>query len=284
MHVVPAANLACPLDHTPLTQQGMSLLCPHGHNFDIARQGYINLLPVQHKRSRDPGDTKEMLLARNEFLSAGWYEAVSDRLNRMVADRLPPQEKVCVLDAGCGEGYYLQRLQHALKSSGRFSALNLIGMDISRPAIQQAARRSREISWIVGNNSQPPIVSESVDCVVCVFGFHSFAGFTQVLKSAGTVVLVEPGEDHLKQLREIIYPSLKQKDYAAAQVPGFTLVDEQRLSFELNRLSNASIQQLLLMTPHLHRAQQAGREQALQRESLTTEVDMWFRVYQKNNE
>ena len=64
--------LACPLDGLPLQSTGTAWRCASGHSFDIASQGYTNLLPVQHKRSRDPGDSKEMVAARRRFLTAGF--------------------------------------------------------------------------------------------------------------------------------------------------------------------------------------------------------------------
>ena len=61
----------CPLCHAPLDPEGKSFVCPQGHQFDKAKEGYVNLLPVQHKRPKDPGDSSEMMQARRTFLDAG---------------------------------------------------------------------------------------------------------------------------------------------------------------------------------------------------------------------
>ena len=78
MHVTAAANLACPIDALPLATDGTVLRCPAGHCFDRAREGYCNLLVVQHKASLDPGDSREMVAARHRFLNAGHYAPVAD--------------------------------------------------------------------------------------------------------------------------------------------------------------------------------------------------------------
>ena len=91
-------QLACPLDGLPLTRHDRQLLCPDGHSFDIARQGYANLLPVQHKKSRHPGDSQAMVEARVAFLDSGAYAPIAEQLAQSAAAVLPAQGEVCVLD------------------------------------------------------------------------------------------------------------------------------------------------------------------------------------------
>ena len=101
----------CPICSEPLGREGNSLVCPNRHSFDIARQGYVNLLTVQQKHSLDPGDTRQQVLARREFLEAGYYAPISDALNH-AALRCHAQGEI--LDIGCGEGYYSARLAAAI--------------------------------------------------------------------------------------------------------------------------------------------------------------------------
>ena len=93
----------CPLCHAPLTRSEHSFSCPQRHQFDIAKEGYVNLLPVQHKRSRDPGDSAEMMQARRAFLDAGHYQPLRDAIALQLQTRLPAQAEA-VLDIGCGWG------------------------------------------------------------------------------------------------------------------------------------------------------------------------------------
>ena len=93
MSALPFTALACPLDGAPLQRQAVSLRCPEGHCFDLAAQGYVNLLPVQNKRSRDPGDSKEMVAARRRFLEVGHYQPIADAVARAVLAAAVPGRK-----------------------------------------------------------------------------------------------------------------------------------------------------------------------------------------------
>ena len=108
MSITPFKALACPLDGTPLHCTGSAWTCASGHSFDIASQGYTNLLPMQNKRSRDPGDSKEMVAARRRFLTAGFYQPIAAAVSRAVLADLPADASISCLDAGCGEGYYMR--------------------------------------------------------------------------------------------------------------------------------------------------------------------------------
>lgn len=102
-------SFTCPLCHQPLTQINNSVICPQRHQFDVAKEGYINLLPVQHKRSRDPGDSAEMMQARRAFLDAGHYQPLRDAVINLLRERLD-QSATAILDIGCGEGITLMLL------------------------------------------------------------------------------------------------------------------------------------------------------------------------------
>ena len=127
MRILPFTALACPLDGAPLRRQDAAWKCPAGHSFDIASQGHTHLLPVQHKRSLDPGDSKEMVAARRRFLNAGHYQPIAEAVARATLDGLP-NEAAC-LDAGCGEGYYLRQLAAAATTANK--TLAVLGLERS---------------------------------------------------------------------------------------------------------------------------------------------------------
>lgn len=283
MNIIRAHNLACPIDDGILEQRDKQLVCSHGHSFDIARQGYVNLLPVQHKRSKQPGDSKAMVLARTEFLNSGVYQGVASQLTDMVLAQLTDSDDACLLDAGCGEGYYLDRVLRAAKQTPGNKRLSFIGLDISKDAILQATKRNREISWLVGTNRQPPVAAESVDIILCLFGFLNYPGFNKILKSGGKVILLDPGPEHLQELRKIIYPEItkQQQTKLSLEESGFTLIDKQTLRFKTELTNKEQINHLLLMTPHFYRASKQGRDKAGQLEQLEITVDVIFRVLAK---
>ncbi len=283
MRLDKATNLACPLDGLALERDERQLRCANGHSFDLARQGYVNLLPVQNKKSREPGDSAEMVEARRRFLDAGFYAPISQALNTLALQHLPVGA-VCIVDAGCGEGYYLDRLGGALTQRADVEQASLIGLDIAKPAVIAAARRNRAVTWLVASNSNPALLPASVDLILCMFGFPVYPAFAQMLKAGGKVLLVDAGPDHLLQLREIIYPEVRKSPPPAldkAELAGFRLVADETLNYRTPELNRGQIADLLVMTPHLYRATRAGKEAAAQLESIRLTVDVVLRVLEK---
>ena len=272
MSIGPFQALACPLDGTPLHCTGSAWTCASGHSFDIASQGYTNLLPVQHKRSRDPGDSKEMVAARRRFLTAGFYRPIAAAVGRAVLADLPADATISCLDAGCGEGYYLRQLAAA---AGDEHTLALLGLDISKWAVLSAAKQDKRPSWVVGSNAKLPVLPGTLDRLLCLFGFPVYPEFARVLKPGGLLLQVDAGPDHLRELREIIYPSLKPERPDVMPTPaGFRRLPTQTLGFPIELTHAAQIADLLAMTPHLHRASAEGRAKAAALTTLSLSVEV----------
>src|SRR5512139_413947 len=272
MNITPFQALACPLDGTPLHRKGATWACASGHSFDIASQGYTNLLPVQHKRSRDPGDSKEMVAARRRFLAAGFYQPIAAAASRAVLAGQPADASISCLDAGCGEGYYLRQLAAA---AGDEQTLALLGLDISKWAALSAAKQDHRPSWVVGSNANLPVLPGTLDRVLCMFGFPVYAEFARVLKPGGLLVQVDAGPDHLRELRKIIYPTLKPERPADLHTPeGFSRLPTETLRFSIKLTSVEQIADLLAMTPHLYRASAEGRAAAAALTELSLSVDV----------
>ncbi len=275
--------LACPIDGESLTLQSKQLKCSNGHAFDIARQGYVNLLPVQHKRSMQPGDSKEMVAARTNFLNTGIYAPVASKLVETILAEIGQSNPANIIDAGCGEGYYLDFVYKYFEEHDRANIPRCRGLDISKHAILQAAKRNKNIAWVVGTNREPPFLTSSIDLIFCVFGFHSFEGFNKILKPNGKVIIIEPGAGHLLELRKIIYSDVK-KPSSSADNPtknGFSMLSETKLRFNTGNINNEQFNQLLLMTPHFFRAAKQAREKAMQLDEIDLTVDIVFKVFEK---
>lgn len=283
MPFIPFLALACPLDGNPMRREGQTWRCESGHSFDVARQGHIHLLPVQHKRSRDPGDSKEMVAARQRFLSAGHYRPIADAVSRLaLAD--PPtaevgakEDAIHCLDAGCGEGYYLRQLAEACPPETPFA---LLGLDISKWAVLSAAKQERSTdheraSWVVASNAKLPVQNAVLDRLLCLFGFPVYPEFARVLKPGGVLIQADVGPDHLRELREIIYPTLKPERERSTTVPeGLALQSVETVRDSLTLNDAQTIADLLAMTPHLYRASAQGRARAEALKSLTVTVDV----------
>ncbi|MEX0623907.1 MAG: methyltransferase domain-containing protein [Saccharospirillum sp.] len=274
MPVTAFDRLACPLDGQPLTRQLHAWQCPQGHSFDIARQGYVHLLPVQQKRSKDPGDSKAMVAARQRFLNAGYYQCIADALNEAVLPEMA--SGAACLDAGCGEGYYLRQLGQAVPEG---IDMQVIGLDVSKWAVLSAAKQDPAPSWVVGTNAHIPVPDSSLDRVLCVFGFPVYDEFARILGPAGRLVMVDPGPDHLRELRDIIYPSITERPAGARAVPeSFQVVNRETVCETIVLEDASSIEDLLAMTPHLYRAPAEGLARAAELTRLQLTLDVRIQV------
>lgn len=284
---LPFQALSCPLDASPLQRIDGCWRCAQGHSFDIAAQGYTHLLPVQHKRSLDPGDSKAMIQARQRFLAAGHYRPIADAVSRMVLAQGSPQTTLQCLDAGCGEGFYLRALAHAAQAqadlhqrddpspAGAIEALSIVGVDISKWAIVAAAKQDKQSTWLVASNANLPIQSGSLDVVLCMFGFPVYSEFARVLKPGGLLLQVDAGPDHLRELRSLIYPSLRAERAASSDAPaGFCTHATEHLRAALTLTEPQDIADLLVMTPHFYRASSEGRARAAALTELNTTIDV----------
>ena len=148
-------SFSCPLCHQPLSREKNSYICPQRHQFDMAKEGYVNLLPVQHKRSRDPGDSAEMMQARRAFLDAGHYQPLRDAIVAQLRERLD-DKATAVLDIGCGEGYYTHAFADALPEITTF------GLDVSKVAIKAAAKRYPQVTFCVASSHRLPFSDTDV--------------------------------------------------------------------------------------------------------------------------
>ncbi|BDX19055.1 SAM-dependent methyltransferase [Halopseudomonas aestusnigri] len=251
-------QLICPHCHAPLSNLERQWRCPAGHSYDQARQGYLNLLLVQFKNSKQPGDTPQMLACRQAFLDAGHYQPVSDAINQLFAEFSPPT----LLDMGCGEGYYTERLARALPDTA------IGGFDISKDAIIRACRRSRSIRWMVASSARLPVADQSLDAALSVFSPWSADECLRTVKPGGRVLIVGPHSDHLLALRERLYDQIHPTPALIKALPdGLRIASEQTLRYPL-QLTSEDLGNLIGMTPHGVRSrperQQAIAEQGIE--------------------
>jgi 23S rRNA (guanine745-N1)-methyltransferase len=208
-------------------------MCERGHSFDVARSGYINLLQPQDRRSRQPGDTVAAVAARRRLHDRG----VTGPLLSAIADILCPSKSDVVLDAGCGDGFYLGSL-------ARQSGLSAHGVDISVPAIEAAARRYPECEWIVANADRfVPYVDRSFSIVMSITARMNAAEFRRVLRDDGRLLIALPAPDDLIELRG------SGQDRTARTIQtfahDFTLADRRRVTTTAD-LDAAAMHEVLL--------------------------------------
>ena len=264
-------ELLCPICGGLLDRRENTYRCENGHCFDVARQGYVNLLPVQNKRSLQPGDTKEQVLSRRAFLDGGFYQPIADALCKLA------KEAGCtgpILDVGCGDGYYSAKLAQAMGQE-------LVGLDISKEAVRYAAGRYKGHQWLCASAARLPVADGSVGLLTSLFAVTLPEEFHRVLKDEGWFIQVLAAEDHLLGLKGIIYPQLthKEKD-SVPQLPGFQLIKSVPLSFTFT-VEGEQVQNLLSMTPHVYRISKEGAQRLQKTQTLTDTASCVLNLYRK---
>jgi 23S rRNA (guanine745-N1)-methyltransferase len=177
--------------HQPLAREERRVICPRGHSFDVARSGYINLLQPQDKRSKEPGDTGEAVAARRRLHDRG----VTSLLFDAIAEMAGVAGDDVILDAGCGDGFYLGSLAAR-------SGCAAYGIDISIPATDAAARRYPEREWIVANADRfVPYTDAAFSRVLSITARMNSSEFRRVLRGDGRLLIAIPAPDDLVELR-----------------------------------------------------------------------------------
>lgn len=269
---------ACPVCGDPLLRGKKTVRCPNGHSYDIAREGYVYLLPPNKRHSADPGDDKGMISARRRFLEAGYYEIFSDRLNSLVSGAVETEAPV-ILDAGCGEGYYTGRLRAFLLGNG--GTPELYGFDISKSAVRAAAKRYREIPFAVASMFGIPVLSGCADCVTDVFAPIVPGELLRVLRPGGLLVLAVPGERHLYGLKELLYDAPYENERRETEYPGFRFLDRTEVRGKLELKSAQAVSDLFAMTPYFRKTPKEGCERLRRAGALSTEIGFDFLRYRK---
>jgi 23S rRNA (guanine745-N1)-methyltransferase len=277
-------NLKCPSCSQALTfnadSQPKTYSCTNKHSFDMAREGYLNLLLAQHKRSRKPGDSDAMIRSRQRFLDAGYYRPLSDAIVSQVANSAAGFNQT-LIDLGCGEGHYMQELRDG---SDKASAdLKLLGIDISKFAVRLAAKRKMNARLVVDSVFNIPLFENRIDTAISVFSPISSEETSRILKPGGTLIMVGPGEQHLSGLTELIYdktvPHAGNPLESAAQ---FTLQESIEIKRDIS-VQGSDILDLLTMTPYYWHTRPEQQEMLAKREKLETLINFYIRIYKNES-
>lgn len=267
----------CPLCAAPLEREAGAYRCGGGHSFDVAREGYVHLLPPNQKHSALPGDDRDMVLARREFLSKGYYQPL---LNTICSQMLAfSGEAPVLLDAGCGEGYYTAGVCRALRAAGKRP--RAAGTDISKFALRTAARREREAEFAVASSYHLPLAEESVDVLLNCFSPLALEEFRRVLKPAGWFLYVVPGPRHLWEMKEILYETPYPNEEKETPYEGFAYREIAPVEEAVTLENRADLQNLFRMTPYFWKTPRAGAERLAALETLTVRTSFRVHVFEK---
>jgi len=266
----------CPLCHQPLRFDAAAWRCENRHQFDRAKEGYVNLLPVQHKRSRQPGDSADMLLARREFLDAGHYQPLQQRVCELF-ERVLSGPGLSLLDIGCGEGYYTHEVAKRLQARGE---VKIYGLDVSKVAVRFGAKRYHNVEFCVASSHRLPFAAAQFDAVLRIYAPCKAEELVRVVKNNGYVLTVTPGPRHLIQFKALIYQDVKLHDETPERMDGFELVEQHSLNYPL-LLNNEESAALLQMTPLAWRARPEVWGVLVTASEFVCETDFTLRLWQR---
>lgn len=292
-------GFCCPICGGSLSRRDRGAVCPEGHRFDMARQGYLHLLPPNKMNSRLPGDSREMVESRRWFLDAGYYAPFRDKLCGLAKDcaGLLEQESpgpaarggdrkkshpsgqigngLKILDAGCGEGYYTGALRDALP------AAEVYGFDISKLAVKAAAGRYKGISFAVASSFSIPVPTGFCDLLFDVFSPLAEEEFARVVKPGGFFIYAVPGERHLLGLKEILYETPYENQRRETKYPGFSFVSRHSVRDEIWVPNAETAHDLFAMTPYFWKTGIDGGKRLEKTRGFSTEIAFDFLAYRR---
>lgn len=223
--------LICPKCKCTLSQNGRVLQCESKHSYDIAKEGYVNLL-LSSKNGDNRGDSKESARARHALLAKGYYKCLRDEVMKRCQGT--------VLDICCGEGYYDEY-------NGE-----LFGFDISKEMVRLASKSRKEHTYFVANLSNIPIKDKSIDTAIHLFAPFNDSEFSRVLKDDGVLFSVIPGENHLIEMKNIIYDTPYKNDEQAPKSERLELISRTKVTNRV-KIGAEDLKQLFAMTPYYYR-------------------------------
>ncbi len=269
----------CPLCEKLLLphMSGKEYFCENNHHFDLAKEGYLNLLPVQAKGSKDPGDNREMIRARNSFLEAGYYDPLAKVLVETIGSLRKNNQKMTLLDLGCGEGYYSRQIERRYRKNVQ---VELHGLDIAKNAIRAAAKKQANAKFIVASSNKPPYPDQYFDLVFRIYAPSNGQQLKRIIKPDGALLIATPGPRHLWQLKELIYKKVNEHSQAPNFPEGFELMSSQRINYKITPDQDERMA-LLQMTPFAWHADENIQKRIHDLTDLEIETDFVVTLLKK---
>ena len=263
----------CPVCGGKLHIEERSYACEKGHRFDMAKQGYVNLLMNGASSQKRHGDDKRMIRARRDFLNAGFYAPLLASAKELLS--LYIKEENSALDIGCGEAYYTAGLAEA------FPKMRFAGIDISKDALIYAKKRMPGLEAAVASGFKLPCADESFDLLIHFFAPLAEAEFCRVLKKGGWLLRAVPLEDHLYALKALVYEKPYRNKPYKEEIEGFSLAAKREISYTMQLEGEEDRENLFMMTPYYYKTGREDQEKLFSSGSLSVEASFGLFLYQK---
>jgi 23S rRNA (guanine745-N1)-methyltransferase len=266
--------LLCPKCRQRLVKDGNRYRCINNHSYDIARQGYVNLILANQKSSANAGDNIESLKARERFLNSGYYKPLAVCLISLVDKYL--KDGSCFLDAGCGTGYYLQQLL-----AGSSKDISFFGTDISKKGVIMTSRKCQSATCFVGNVFHLPFEEGTLDGSMSVFCPYSAEEFARVIKEGGYLIVVTAGRKHLFELKEIVYEEPYLNKEEGYKLEDFELIEQFNITYTMDLKNTEDILALWRMMPYYHTTSMIDNRKLENLDRIDCVADFLVSVYQR---
>lgn len=262
-------DLICPVCSESLKDEGRSYRCINNHCFDKAKEGYVNLLTGKHKSGSEIGDNKDMAINRREFLTKGYFDTLVGGLIAYIKELSLPHPAIA--DICCGEGYYGHRIKDEFDCE-------VTGFDISKEMVRLAAKRKNDISYFVANLSRIPLGDNSIDIAIHLFAPFHEKEFSRITKKGGHIISVVAGENHLIELKALLYDTPYKNDEAPPKTESLTLKEKRKFTAKVHLETNDDIMALFKMTPYYYhtKAEDKLKLQNIDGMDITTEFVMFI--------
>lgn len=266
----------CPVCREKLDISGKSYICSNRHSFDMAKSGYVNLLLAKNGTAIH-GDNKLMLKARRDFLEKGYYAPLCETVCRIILNY--EKNGSTILDAGCGEGYYTTAVKAIFDKSD--IAVDMYGIDISKDAVDMAAKRKSDVNFAVSSVFHIPVFTESCDILLTMFAPYCGEEYRRVLKNGGIMIMAIPSENHLWELKSQIYDKPYKNEVKPYELDGFEFLDSKKVNFTMKIPENSDIISLFSMTPYYYKTGKKEQQRLNGLKFLETQADFEILTYKK---
>ncbi len=263
-------DIICPVCSECLKETEKSYICPKGHCFDKAKEGYVNLLTGKHKSGSEIGDNRDMAQNRREFLTKGYFDALVRGITNYIKELSLPH--IAIADICCGEGYYGHRIKEEIDC-------DMLGFDISKEMVRLASKRKNGITYLVANLSKIPLRDGSIDIAMHLFAPFHEKEFSRITKQGGYIISVVAGENHLIELKSILYDKPYKNDEKPPKTEHLNLIEKRKITARVHLETNDDIMALFKMTPYYYHTKDEDKKKLSDIDGMDITTEFVMLIY-----
>lgn len=263
-------KIKCPICNEELMKIDNVYRCINRHNYDIAKEGYINLLKKQG--NKEYGDSIDMVRARRDFFDKDYYKPLKEKITELIIKYKPNS----LLDLGCGEGYYTNYFKEHID-------IDIMGIDISKEAVRLASKRNKQVLYTVGSVQDIPVFDKSFDLVTNAFTPIDLNEIVRVLKKDGILITIKVGTNHLIELKKAIYDEIYLNDNCPINDDRIVLLESLNTNFKIHLDNNNDISNLFSMTPYSHHTSLQSKNRLKEINNIDITCEFEIDIYKNIN-